>query len=113
MGIARLFKEELWGAAYEKAVEVWKGIAFKGVRKITDPIDRIEKVVETDLFRYCGDEEFAGGCFFFNMRFRDLRLTPNDRAWDGPNGSWPLPPLPGATDVGRENAHEDTTCRFK
>ncbi len=60
-------KEELWGAAYERAVEIWKGIVFKGVRKIADPIARIEKVVENDLFGYCGGEVFAGGCFFFNM----------------------------------------------
>ncbi len=60
-------KEELWGAAYERAVEIWKGIVFKGVRKIEDPVARIEKVVENDLFVYCGGEVFAGGCFFFNM----------------------------------------------
>ena len=60
-------KEELWGAAYERAVEIWKGIVFKGARKIADPLVRIEKVVENDLFRYCGAEVFAGGCFFFNM----------------------------------------------
>ncbi|MGE5190520.1 MAG: TetR/AcrR family transcriptional regulator [Gemmatimonadota bacterium] len=60
-------KEELWGAAYERAVAIWKGIVFKGVRGIADPIARIEKVVENDLFGYCGAEVFAGGCFFFNM----------------------------------------------
>ncbi|MCL5966371.1 MAG: TetR family transcriptional regulator [Deltaproteobacteria bacterium] len=60
-------KEELWGAAYERAVEIWKGIVFKGARKIADPLARIEKVVENDLFGYCGAEVFDGGCFFFNM----------------------------------------------
>ncbi len=60
-------KEELWGAAYERAVAVWKGIVFKGVRRIPDPLARIEKVIENDLFGYVGAEVFAGGCFFFNM----------------------------------------------
>jgi AcrR family transcriptional regulator len=59
-------KEELWIAAYEKAVEIWKGIVFKGVRKIADPIERIEKTIENDLRDYIGAEVFAGGCFFFN-----------------------------------------------
>lgn len=60
-------KEELWGAAYERAVEIWKGIVFRGAREIEDPIERIAKVVGNDLFEYCGAEVFAGGCFFFNM----------------------------------------------
>lgn len=59
-------KEEIWDAAYERAVEIWKGIVFKGVRTVTDPIDRVGIVVENDLFGYCGGEVFAGGCFFFN-----------------------------------------------
>lgn len=60
-------KEELWSAAYERAVAIWKGIVFKGARKIADPVARIEKFVENDLFGYCGAGVFAGGCFFFNM----------------------------------------------
>ncbi|MBF8258726.1 MAG: hypothetical protein HW377_1100 [Actinobacteria bacterium] len=38
-------KEELWGAAYERAVGIWKEIVFSGVREIADPIERIGKVV--------------------------------------------------------------------
>ncbi len=60
-------KEELWGAAYEKAVSIWRRVVFEGVRGVADPVDRVGKVVENDLFRYCGGEVFAGGCFFFNM----------------------------------------------
>ncbi len=60
-------KEELWSAAYGKAVEIWKGIVFRDVRKISDPLARIEKVVDNDLHEYVGGEVFAGGCFFFNM----------------------------------------------
>ncbi|MBI5343155.1 MAG: TetR family transcriptional regulator, partial [Deltaproteobacteria bacterium] len=47
-------KEELWGAAYERAVEIWQGIVFLGVREIEDPIERSAKVVGNDLFEYCG-----------------------------------------------------------
>jgi AcrR family transcriptional regulator len=60
-------KEEIWGAAYERAVGIWKEIVFKGARRVADPIERIEKVIHNDLFEYCGAEVFAGGCFFFNM----------------------------------------------
>ena len=35
-------KEEIWNAAYEKAVEM-KGIVFKGVRKVSDPLHRLRK----------------------------------------------------------------------
>jgi len=59
-------KEDLWIAAYGKAVEIWKGIVFKGVREIVDPIERIARTVENDLKDYIGSEVFAGGCFFFN-----------------------------------------------
>ena len=59
-------KEELWNAAYGRAVEIWKGIVFKGVRKVSDPLDRIAKTVENDLRDYCCGEVFEGGCFFFN-----------------------------------------------
>lgn len=59
-------KEELWIAAYEKAVEIWKEIVFKGVRDVADPIERIVKTIENDLRDYIGSEVFAGGCFFFN-----------------------------------------------
>jgi len=60
-------KEALWNAAYERAVEIWRGIVFKGVRKVPDPLDRIAKTIGNDLHDYCCGEVFAGGCFFFNM----------------------------------------------
>ena len=59
-------KEALWNAAYERAVEIWRGIVFKGVRKVSDPLDRIAKTIENDLRDYCCGEVFEGGCFFFN-----------------------------------------------
>jgi AcrR family transcriptional regulator len=59
-------KEALWNAAYERAVEIWRAIVFKGVRKVSDPLDRIAKTIENDLRDYCCGEVFEGGCFFFN-----------------------------------------------
>ena len=59
-------KEALWNAAYERAVDIWKGIVFKGVRKISDPLDRIGRTIKNDLRDYCCGEVFEGGCFFFN-----------------------------------------------
>lgn len=60
-------KQEIWVAAYERAVEIWKGIVFAGVAEIDDPLERALKTVENDLLGYVGGEVFAGGCFFFNM----------------------------------------------
>ena len=59
-------KEDLWNAAYERAVEIWRGIVFKDVRNVSDPLDRIGKTIENDLRDYCCGEVFEGGCFFFN-----------------------------------------------
>ncbi len=60
-------KEAIWNAAYERAVQIWREIVFKGVRKVSDPLDRISKTVENDLRGYVCAEVFEGGCFFFNM----------------------------------------------
>lgn len=60
-------KEDLWEAAYGRAIEIWKGIVFEGVRDIFDPLERISKTIENDLKNYVGSDVFAGGCFFFNM----------------------------------------------
>lgn len=59
-------KEDLWHAAYDRAVGIWKEIVFKGVRNVSDPLDRIGKTVGNDLRDYCCGEVFEGGCFFFN-----------------------------------------------
>lgn len=60
-------KEEVWVAAYDRAVEIWKAVVFAGVTEIDDPLERVLKTVENDLLGYVGGEVFAGGCFFFNM----------------------------------------------
>ena len=60
-------KEEIWYAAYEQAVAIWKQIVFKNTRKIDDPLKRIEKALDNDLRNYLGEDVIQGGCFFLNM----------------------------------------------
>ncbi len=60
-------KEELWEACYERTVEVWRGIVFRGVRDIADPLERIARAVENDLRDYVGGGVFQGKCFFLSM----------------------------------------------
>ncbi len=60
-------KEDIWYAAYDNAVAIWKDIVFKDIKKIDDPLKRIEKVLNNDLRNYLGADVFKGGCFFLNM----------------------------------------------
>ena len=60
-------KEQIWYAVYEEAVSTWRGIVFRDMRGISDPLERIERTIENHLERYLGAEVFAGGCFFVNM----------------------------------------------
>ena len=60
-------KEDIWYAVYDEAVNIWKGIVFKGIRNNSDPLKRIEKVIENDIEDYLGGDVFDGGCFFVNM----------------------------------------------
>jgi len=60
-------KEDIWYAVYDQAVTIWKDIVFKDIRKIDDPLKRIEKVLDNDLKNYLGADVFEGGCFFLNM----------------------------------------------
>jgi TetR/AcrR family transcriptional repressor of nem operon len=59
-------KEEIWEAAYERALEMWQQIVFDGVREIPQPIDRIVRTLENQLLDYIGGDVFKGGCFFLN-----------------------------------------------
>jgi len=59
-------KEEIWYAVYDECVRIWKGVVFQGVRQISDPLGRIERVVENNLRHYLGGGIFQGGCFLFN-----------------------------------------------
>src|SRR5512141_1711430 len=60
-------KEEIWSAAYERAVDIWRGIVFRGVKSVDDPLLRIQLVVEQDLRDYLGGRVFDGGCVFLNL----------------------------------------------
>lgn len=60
-------KEEIWYAVYDQAVTIWKDIVFKDIKKIDDPLKRIEKALDNDLQNYLGEDVFEGGCFFLNM----------------------------------------------
>ena len=60
-------KEDIWYAVYDEAVNIWKGIVFKGIRNNSDPLKRVEKFIENDLLNYLGADVFEGGCFFLNM----------------------------------------------
>jgi AcrR family transcriptional regulator len=60
-------KEDIWYAVYDEAVSIWKGIVFNGIRNDSDPLKRIEKFIENDMWDYLGTDVFEGGCFFLNM----------------------------------------------
>lgn len=60
-------KEEIWAAAYERAVEIWRGIVFRNIDGVADPLQRIQLVIEQDLRDYVGGRVFTGGCFFLNL----------------------------------------------
>jgi TetR/AcrR family transcriptional regulator, transcriptional repressor for nem operon len=59
-------KEDIWYAVYDECVQIWKSVVFQGVRHISDPLARIDQVVENSLRHYLGGGVFQGGCFLFN-----------------------------------------------
>ncbi len=59
-------KEALWYAVYDEAVARWRRIVFHDIRGVTDPLKRIQTVVDNHLLGYLGGNLFAGGCFFLN-----------------------------------------------
>ncbi len=59
-------KQEIWYAVYDECVRIWKRIVFQGVRDISDPLERIERVIENSLKNYLGAGVFEGGCFLLN-----------------------------------------------
>ena len=60
-------KEDIWHGVYDECARTWKNIIFNGVRDISDPLERIKKVVENSMRDYLGAGIFDGGCFLFNM----------------------------------------------
>ena len=59
-------KQDIWYAVYDECVRIWRGVVFQGVRDISDPLGRIERVLENSLKNYLGAGVFEGGCFLFN-----------------------------------------------
>ncbi|MBP8646219.1 MAG: TetR/AcrR family transcriptional regulator [Syntrophobacteraceae bacterium] len=59
-------KEEIWYAAYEECTRVWKNIVFNGIGEISDPLERIQRIIENSMRDYLGGGVFEGGCFLFN-----------------------------------------------
>ncbi len=59
-------KEDVWYAVYDEAALIWKGIVFRDVKNISDPLERLEKVISNHLKNYIGGRVFKGGCFFLN-----------------------------------------------
>jgi TetR/AcrR family transcriptional repressor of nem operon len=59
-------KEEIWYAVYAECVRIWKSIVFDGVRDISNPLERIERVVGNSMKYYLGGGVFEGGCILLN-----------------------------------------------
>jgi len=78
-------KEDIWYAVYDECVRIWKSIVFNGVRDITDPLARIEKVIENTMRHYLGADLFAGGCFLLNalVEFSGQSSTMSNRVLEG------------------------------
>jgi TetR/AcrR family transcriptional regulator, transcriptional repressor for nem operon len=57
-------KEEIWYAVYDEAARTWKGIVFKDIRKIADPLQRIEKSIENALNNLDDRPRIDGECLF-------------------------------------------------
>ncbi|MBU2648261.1 TetR/AcrR family transcriptional regulator [bacterium] len=60
-------KEAIWYAVYEEAVSIWRQLVFRDLRQITDPLARIEVVIDRIMRDYLAANVFDGGCFFLNM----------------------------------------------
>lgn len=59
-------KQEIWYAVYDECVRIWKSVVFQDVRDISDPLERIARVIENSLKNYLGADVFEGGCFLLN-----------------------------------------------
>ena len=70
-------KEEVWYAVYEQAAFTWRKIVFREIQNISDPIEKIERLIENHLKDYIGGNVFEGGCFFLNSM---LELTGQSNA---------------------------------
>jgi len=81
-------KQEIWEAVYDECVRLWKRVVFNGVREISDPLARIERVIENSLKNYLGARVFEGGCFLLNSLVELAGQSPvmSQRLLDGFQG---------------------------
>jgi AcrR family transcriptional regulator len=60
-------KEDIWYAAYDEALTIWKAVIFEGIQPGSRPLDRIQTLIENDIRNKLGNNVFEGGCFFHSM----------------------------------------------
>ena len=60
-------KEDLWYAVYDEALGIWRKVVFQGIQSSTDPLERIQTLIENDIKNKLGNHVFEGGCFFHSM----------------------------------------------
>ena len=60
-------KEALWFAVYDEAMRIWREVVFEGVPAASDPLERIQILIENDIKKKLGKQVFEGGCFFHSM----------------------------------------------
>lgn len=70
-------KQEIWNAAYLECSKIWQNIVLASVSDISDPLERLEHVVENSMERYLGTGVFEGGCMLFNSLV-ELSRQPTD-----------------------------------
>jgi TetR/AcrR family transcriptional repressor of nem operon len=56
-------KQEIWYAVYAECTRIWKSIVFQDVKDISDPLERLARVIENSMKNYLGGGVFEGGCF--------------------------------------------------
>jgi AcrR family transcriptional regulator len=60
-------KEALWFAVYDEAMRIWREVVFEGISAASDPLERIQILIENDIKNKLGNQVFEGGCFFHSM----------------------------------------------
>ncbi|MBT8332777.1 MAG: TetR/AcrR family transcriptional regulator, partial [Deltaproteobacteria bacterium] len=60
-------KEALWYAVYDEAMRIWRDVVFDGIPTTSDPLERIQLLIENDIKNKLGNQVFEGGCFFHSM----------------------------------------------
>lgn len=60
-------KEDLWYAVYDEALTIWRKVVFQGIQSGSDPLHRIQTLIENDIKNKLGKHVFEGGCFFHGM----------------------------------------------